>query len=77
MTRERDALIEAVVGAYRYQDADGRVRPAPEWRDLAPEDRLEAARQAELQRRLEAELDPDRLSTTAHAVLARIRQGRA
>jgi len=66
VTRERDAMIEAVVGAYRYQGADGRVRPAPE-------DRLEAARQAELQRRLEAALDPDRLSTTARAVLARIR----
>lgn len=72
MSHERDRMIEAVVGAYRYQGADGRVRPAPEWRDLTPEDRVEAARQAEAQRRIEAELDPDRLSTTAHAVLARI-----
>jgi hypothetical protein len=72
MSHERDRMIEAVVGAYRYQGADGQVRPAPEWRDLTPEDRVEAARQAEAQRRIEAELDPDRLSTTAHAVLARI-----
>ncbi|HJL42129.1 MAG TPA: hypothetical protein RMG48_12580 [Myxococcales bacterium LLY-WYZ-16_1] len=74
MSHERDTMIEAVVGAYRYQGADGRIRPAPAWRDLTPEDRVEAARQAEVQRRIEAELDPGRLSTTAHAVLARIRR---
>lgn len=67
-----EALMEAVVGAYRHVGFDGRMRPAPEWRDLDEAGRAEAARQAELQRRLESALDPDGLSSTVRAVLSRM-----
>jgi hypothetical protein len=73
MTDDRDELIEQVVAAWRPRDLDGGVRSHPAWHDLDPGDRARAARLAAAQRRLEAALDPDGLSTTAHAVLARIR----
>ena len=42
------------------------------WHDLAPEDRVTAARETMVLRQMEAALDPDGLSTTARSVLARI-----
>lgn len=68
-------LMERVIGAFRERDADGRVQASPAWHDLTAAER-EAAFDATLQqRRLEAALDPEGLSSTAHAVLARITAG--
>jgi hypothetical protein len=73
MSIERDELIEQVAAAWRPRDLDGGVRSHPAWHDLEAADRRRAAQLAAAQRRLEAALDPEGLSTTAHAVLARIR----
>ncbi len=68
----RLALIEAAVTAYRARDAAGTIRCSPAWRDLDPTDR-EIAFDLQLESRLlERALDPDGLSATARAVLARM-----
>ena len=69
---EREALIEAVVSAWRPHSPHGEQRAHPAWYDLDDAGRSEAFRQTRLQRRLEAALDPEGLSTTARAVLGRI-----
>jgi len=70
---DRDALVEQVAAAWRPRTSDGEVRAHPAWHDLDDADREEAYRVALRMRRLEAALDPEGLSTTARAVLARIR----
>jgi hypothetical protein len=70
--RERDALIEAGVGAYRQRDADGRLEPPPEWWDLAPDALDELYRRQLLARELERLIDPLGESATIKAVLSRI-----
>lgn len=70
----RESLIEAVVSAHRARDPRGALLPSPELFDLEPDDRERAARITQDARRLEAALDPEGLSTTARAVLARIRR---
>jgi hypothetical protein len=72
---DRDTLIEQVAAAWRPRDVDGALRPLPAWHDLDEPGRHEAFRAAVESRQLEAALDSDGLSTTAHAVLARIRRG--
>lgn len=73
MTPAEEALIEAATTAWRERDETG-VRAHHAWHDLDDAGRVEAfARTARL-RRLEAALDPEGLSTTARAVLARIRR---
>lgn len=67
-----DELIEQVAGAYRPPSRD-ELRYHPAWHDLDDAGRLEAFERARKLRTLEAALDPDGLSTTARAVLARIR----
>ncbi len=67
-----DDLIEAVVSAYRERRR-GRVLAAPEWHDLDEADRLVAFDRTLAQRRLEAALDPWGCSSTAAALLGRIR----
>ncbi|MCB9535700.1 MAG: hypothetical protein H6704_05480 [Myxococcales bacterium] len=74
MSDERDALIEAAAAAYRERDANGRVLDAPAWHDLDEAGRAEAHHRARVMRRLEAALDPEGLSSTARAVLARIQR---
>lgn len=69
---EREALIEQVAGAFRARDPFGNVQSHPAWHDLDEADRHEAWRRAGVQRRLEAALDPEGLSSTARAVLDRI-----
>ncbi len=70
-----EELIEAAASAWRARDPrDGRARPHPAWLDLDAAGRQEAFDTAARARRLEAALDPDGLSTTARAVLARIRR---
>lgn len=67
-------LIEAVIGAWRERDGFGRLRSHPAWHDLEPGDRVLAFSETQVQRQLEAALDPAGLSSTAHAVLRRIRE---
>jgi hypothetical protein len=70
---DRDALVEAASSAYRAPDPLGSIRFHPAWHDLDADGRREAAEVAREQRRLEAMLDEEGLSSTARAVLRRIR----
>lgn len=73
--RSREALVEAAAGAHRARRPGGGVATSPAWADLDAAGRHQAFEAARLSRRLEATLDPDGLSTTARAVLHRIRGG--
>ncbi len=74
MKDDRESLIEQAAGAFRARDPrDGRARPHPAWLDLDGAGREAAFEAAVEMRALEAALDPNGLSTTARAVLARIR----
>jgi hypothetical protein len=66
-----ELLIEQVASAYRPVPRD-ELRYHPAWHDLGPAGRDRAFERARALRELEAALDPDGLSTTARAVLARI-----
>ncbi len=68
-----EILIEQVTSAHRERDRDGRVRSHPAWHDLDAAGRQEAFEATLLSRKLEAALDAQGESTTAHAVLRRIR----
>jgi hypothetical protein len=71
----REALIAAASTAWRPRDPRGELRGHPAWYDLDASGRervFEATREL---RELEAALDPEGLSTTARAVLTRIRRG--
>lgn len=70
--RERNALIEASVTAYRERDLEGRLKPPAEWWDLAPEALDELFQRQLVTRELERAMDPRGRSATAKAVLARI-----
>ena len=70
---DRESLVEAAAGAWRPRDPDGAVRSHPAWHDLDEEGRREAFEAARQMRQLEAAADPQGLSGTAKAVLARIR----
>lgn len=67
-----DTLIEQVVSAFRHR-FNGELRSAPAWYDLSESEREAAFEQTLVSRSLEAALDADGLSTTAHAVLNQIR----
>jgi len=69
--RDDDELIEEVAGAFRPRARDA-LRYHPAWHDLDDDGRRRAYDLACGLRRLEAALDPEGLSTTARAVLARI-----
>jgi hypothetical protein len=69
---DRDELIEALASAFRERDAFGAVRSHSAFHDLDEDGRREAFELARKLRRLEAAIDPEGLSTTARAVLARI-----
>lgn len=69
----RSSLIERVVSAFRTTDPHGRIRDEPAWHDLDDSGRLEAFEATLVARQQEAALNPRGLSTTAQAVLARIR----
>ena len=72
MTREEaDILVEQVAGAHRPPSVD-ELRYHPAWHDLDATDRIRAFDLATALRPLEAAADPNGLSTTARAVLARI-----
>jgi hypothetical protein len=67
-------LVEAATTAWRPRDAAGTIRRHPAWADLDPEGRRAAYAATVRARALEAAVDPDGLSTTARAVLGRIRR---
>jgi hypothetical protein len=68
----RDELVEQVVSAYRPRDPRGRLLPSAAFHDLDEAGRVAAYEEARRARTLEAALDPEGLSSTAHAVLGRI-----
>ena len=69
----KELLIEEAVSAFRERNAWGRILPSPSWLDLTAEDRDALfARQLE-SRLIERTLDPNGLSSTARAVLKRLR----
>ena len=68
-----EALIEEAATAYRARDPrTGAVLDHPAWRDLDAAGRRKSFDVAVELRDMEAALDPDGLSTTGRAVLARI-----
>lgn len=69
-----DERIEEATTAWRPRLA-GRIDLLPAWHDLDEDGRRAAFEETVAQRRLEAALDPDGLTSTARAVLARIRAG--
>ncbi len=69
---EDEPLIEAATTAFRDADRDG-IHFHPAWYDLGAEGRREAFEATVRSRTLEAATHPEGLSTTAQAVLARIR----
>ncbi|MDB4945639.1 MAG: hypothetical protein JWP97_5173 [Labilithrix sp.] len=70
-----DLLVEQVAAAYRPASRD-ELRYHPAWHDLDAAGRHRAEVLARALRQVEAALDPDGLSGTARAVLARIEGGR-
>ncbi len=74
MTGEQEALVEQVVSAHRERSALGEIRESPAYCDLDEEGRLAAFDRSLEARAMEAALDPTGLSTTARAILARIRR---
>ena len=74
MTPEDETLIEQVVGAYRGRDVTSdRIQEHPAFADLDAAGRERAYWVTLDNRRLEAALDPNGLSTTGNLVLSRIR----
>lgn len=74
-TEEREVLIERVVSAHRARDPFDALKPEPAFYDLDEAGRREAYVRTLETRQLEAALDPAGLSSTGHAVLARISRG--
>lgn len=70
---EEDLLIEQVAGAWR-PGTDDELRYHKAWHDLEPAGRMRAFERARALRPIEAALDRDGLSTTARAVLSRLRR---
>lgn len=70
--REREALIEEVVSAYRPRTADGVIRASSAWNDLEREDREVAFDETLAARKMEMLLDEEGCSSTARAILARL-----
>ncbi|MCI0572629.1 MAG: hypothetical protein L0Y66_17895 [Myxococcaceae bacterium] len=72
-----ELLVEQVVSAHRELDASGRMKGHPAWHDLPVSQREHAFAETVRSRELEAALDPEGLSTTGRAVLARVRAASA
>lgn len=70
---QKNLLLEQATTAHRPRDPSGAIAAHPAWNDLDASGRHALHRLLEQQRLLEAALDADGLSTTAKAVLARIR----
>ena len=70
---ERNHLILAVTSAHRERDARGEIRTHRAWHDLDEAGRIEAHDETLKLRALEAIVSADGLTSTARAVLARIK----
>jgi hypothetical protein len=75
MTLDEELLLEQVTSAHRRRRPDGSIGSHPAWHDLNEHGRREAFEQTVLQRKLEAAMDAEGLSTMARALLARIQAG--
>ena len=73
--RSREILVEEAAGAWRPRRPGGGIGSHPAWHDLDAAGREQAFQAARSARQLEAALDPEGLSSTSRAVLARIRGG--
>ena len=71
--REEQALVESTTTAWRPRSRDGGMRAHPGWHALDDDGRRQAYEATCELRGMEAALHPDGLSTTARAVLERIR----
>lgn len=71
-----DDLISAATSAYRARDIDGAIITDAAWLDLDDAGRIAAFDATATQRRLEAALASDGLSSTTRAVLSRIVRNR-
>ncbi len=69
---QEELLIAAVTTAHRARTHEG-IQPHANWFDLDDAGREKAFEETALVRAMEAALDPEGLSTTARAVLERIR----
>lgn len=74
MTPEDETLVEATLSAHRDRDLEGNVRFHPAFHDLDDEGRRRAFDAALRARAIEASIDPEGLSPTVRAILARIRR---
>jgi hypothetical protein len=74
--RERERTVAAATTAHRARDAEGAIVVDAAWLDLDEAGRRAAFAETVHQRALEAALDPQGLSTTGRAVLARIVKSR-
>jgi len=73
MNADHERLVEQAVSAHRPLGPGGELRFHPAFHDLDAAGRDELFAVTRLQRAIERANDPRGLSTTAHAVLARIR----
>ena len=70
---ERESLVAAVTTAHRERGVRGEIKSHRAWHDLDEAGRTEAFDETMRTRKIEAASDARGLSTTARAVLARIR----
>lgn len=73
--KRQDLLLDEATTAWRPRDRFGCVAAHPAFEDLDAVGRAQLHAVVEQQRLLEMSIDPEGLSTTARAVLARIRGG--
>jgi hypothetical protein len=74
---DRERLIEQAVTAHRERDGHGRVVESPAFYDLDDEGRRALFDETSRARAIEAAIDADGQSSTAKAILGRIRGDRA
>jgi hypothetical protein len=74
--QERELLITEATSAHRSRAADGSVQLHPAWLDLDHSGRREVFDRTVELRALEAAADPQGLTSTARAVLARLARQR-
>jgi len=69
-----ESSLEMAASPFRESDATGRVLPAAAWFDLSPGERERLFDLQAESRALERAIDPEGLSGTGRAVVARIRR---
>lgn len=72
---ERDLLVAQMTSAHRDRAPEGQIRPHRAFFDLDEEGRIAAHDVTAEMRTLEAAASADGITSTARAVLARIRRG--